>query len=170
MLDQTQVPTHSDASIALNRDKLVTHRMGGRTLNSLYINLTNHFFWKYYHILHQRMDLQKYNWTYKIYGRRGSAIFLGSYILHQYTLPYLADDITADTSTLLTFTPSNSLDAQCVNITIEDDEILEYTESFTVFLNTTDDYVKLEYDELTIYIEDNDCTITMSIGIVHFLY
>ncbi len=71
-------------------------------------------------------------------------------------------DIVASSPVMLTFTPSTASYDQCVNISIVDDHNLENTESFSVFLNTTDDYVKLDYADLTLYIEDNDCKSLMT--------
>ena len=65
-------------------------------------------------------------------------------------------DFLAPMSTTLTFIPANSSEPRCVTISIEDDHVLEDTESFSVHLATLDDDVKLLYNYSTITILDDD--------------
>ena len=66
------------------------------------------------------------------------------------------DDYTALTGTV-TLTPTN--DQQCVSVVIEDDSVLEETESLTVSLSPTGvvDSVQVSQPTTTIVITDNDC-------------
>ena len=65
------------------------------------------------------------------------------------------DYIASEVTTLL-FLPGDAT-PQCAYITILDDTILEYTEHFSVNLDTTDDDVKFDYKYATVNIVDNDC-------------
>ena len=74
---------------------------------------------------------------------------------------YMASEVTT-----LLFLPGDAT-PQCAYITIVDDTILEYTEHFSVHLDTTDyyyhydyyyyHYVKFDYKYATVNIIDNDC-------------
>ena len=60
---------------------------------------------------------------------------------------------------MLTFPPGSSNgDMECLEISINDDDILENSELFEVELTTTETYVTVnsEFDEILVTIRDND--------------
>ena len=60
-------------------------------------------------------------------------------------------------SSALRFPTSSRNGSQvCVNVTVVDDPVLEGTESFNVYLTTSDSNAKLLSDLLEIIIQDND--------------
>ena len=58
-------------------------------------------------------------------------------------------------STTLSFTPSSAVVAQCQNVTINSDDILEVDESFLVELSSTDRAVNSLPVQSTVNIEDS---------------
>ena len=64
-------------------------------------------------------------------------------------------DFNSTTSSLL-FTPTNSGDPQCTDISIVDDTILENDEVFSVELSTNDLDVDFETASAMVTISDND--------------
>ena len=75
---------------------------------------------------------------------------------HSIPMPTADVDYTASEVTTLLFLPGDAT-PQCAYITILDDTILEYTEHFSVHLDTTDDDVKFGYKYATVNITDDDC-------------
>ena len=75
---------------------------------------------------------------------------------HSILMPTADVDYTASEVTTLLFLPGDAT-PQCAYITILDDTILEYTEYFSVHLDTTDDDVKFGYKYATVNITDDDC-------------
>lgn len=54
------------------------------------------------------------------------------------------------------FTPDNFLTPYCFPIPIEDDEIVENTEDFSLILLSSDEYVNFKIAEHTVEIIDDD--------------
>ena len=71
-------------------------------------------------------------------------------------IPTADVDYMASEVTTLLFLPGD-VTPQCAYITIMNDTILEYTEHFSIHLDTTDDDVKLDYRYATVNITDDDC-------------
>ena len=71
----------------------------------------------------------------------------------------------------MTFNSTNLLQPQCFDISINDDELVEVEETFTVTLslqNNPRGQVELQNSSANISIADNDGTLTHSISIASF--
>lgn len=75
-------------------------------------------------------------------------------------------DFTTASNMVVSFQLSSANERQCVEIQIEDDSILESTETFQVILNTTDRAVEIDFSTATINILDNDRKIKKLCGII----
>lgn len=63
----------------------------------------------------------------------------------------------SDGARAFTFTPDNFESSYCFPIPIENDMVVEYTESFSLMLTTFDADVVFKIAEHTVEIIDNDC-------------
>ena len=70
--------------------------------------------------------------------------------------PVAAVDYVSDAVTALVFT-ADDMSAQCVNIVIVNDTILEDDEHFTAHLNASDSDVKFDTKYASVVIIDDDC-------------
>lgn len=74
----------------------------------------------------------------------------------------LADpmDIDFNTARHFTFTPVNFETPYCFSVSIEDDEVVEDQEDFTLSLTSSDVDVLVKKDSHTVFIVDNDCELS----------
>ena len=68
------------------------------------------------------------------------------------------EDYEENSGVIVFYSGSVMGDTQCVNISINDDPILEDSEFFTFVLSSNDQYVELCNESARIYIENDDGT------------